>query len=91
MKVDFIVVIAYVLGLIVLFMLGRLFLMPMKVVMKLVYNAILGGIALLLINLVGGLFGLHIAINVVSALVAGFLGLPGIVLLVVLKYLFNAP
>ena len=69
--------------------LGENVLIVVKVVLKLIYNTILGGIALLFINLIGGLFGFSIAFNVVSAFVAGTLGVPGVALLVVLKILFK--
>jgi inhibitor of the pro-sigma K processing machinery len=59
----------------------------MKIVLRLIYNTIIGGIALIVINLVGGLFGFCLALNVVSALIAGTLGIPGIVLLIVLKFI----
>jgi inhibitor of the pro-sigma K processing machinery len=59
---------------------------PMKVILKLVFNFLLGGIALVLINLLGGIIGFGIALNPVSAFVAGTLGIPGIALLAILKY-----
>ena len=41
------------------------------------------GLAVLLwlFNLVGGIVGLHLEIGAVSALVAGFFGIPGVILL----------
>lgn len=60
----------------------------MKIIMKLIFNGILGGLSLLVINLVGGLFGFFIALNAVSIFVAGILGIPGVILLVLLKYLY---
>lgn len=64
--------------------------MPVKVVLKLIYNSILGGIILLVINLIGGIFRFTIAFNIASSFAAGTLGVPGIALLVVLKLLFKA-
>lgn len=51
---------------------------------KLVYNLIIGTIALILLNLVGGYFEIKIALNAATALTAGTLGIPGIALLIVL-------
>jgi inhibitor of the pro-sigma K processing machinery len=59
----------------------------MKIILKLIYSAVIGGIVLIVINLVGGLFGFRIALNVVSALIVGILGVPGIALLIVLKFI----
>ena len=68
-----------------LFLLGRIFILPIKLILKLVFNSILGGILILAINLIGGMFGLHIAINFVTCIVVGLLGIPGaIVLLLIL-------
>ncbi|MGG7165714.1 pro-sigmaK processing inhibitor BofA family protein [Clostridium ihumii] len=69
-----------VLGLIVL---GKLLAWPLKILIKLVINALAGGILLLLVNFVGGPFGISIAINAVTALIAGLLGLPGVVFLII--------
>lgn len=62
---------------------------PTKAVARLIYNTLIGGILLLVINFVGNSFGFHIAFNAVSALVAGFLGIPGVILLLVMKYMFR--
>ena len=82
---DIWVIFAYVLGLIALVIIIRLFLFPFKILMKLVYNALLGGIILVLFNLVGKLVGFTLALNVVSAFITGILGIPGVILLVALK------
>jgi inhibitor of the pro-sigma K processing machinery len=89
MEIEFNVIIAYVVGIIFLFILGRVLLFPMKVLLKLIYNAIIGGIVIVVINLIGGLFQFNIALNIVSAFVVGVLGVPGIILLIALKALFG--
>lgn len=60
----------------------------MKIVLKLVYNIILGAVALIFVNLAGQLFNFKIALNLVTAAVVGILGIPGFILLTVLKLLF---
>ncbi|MCR4436484.1 MAG: pro-sigmaK processing inhibitor BofA family protein [Clostridiales bacterium] len=89
MGIDIKVVLAYIVGILLFFITGRLLLVPMKMLMKLIYNTILGGIALIAINLAGSLFQFHIAFNIVTALTAGVLGIPGIVMLVILKFVFS--
>lgn len=79
------VIIAFAFGLLLLYIVGRVFLMPLRLVFRLIYNGIIGGVILWLINLVGSHFGFTIAINPVTALVVGFLGLPGVVLLILFK------
>ena len=61
---------------------------PIKLIWKLVFNVIIGGILLYIINIVGAAFNISIAINWVSALVAGLLGVPGVILLLILQFIF---
>lgn len=89
MAVDYGVILAFAAGIILMIVLGRLFLAPLKVVLKLALNALLGAVALLLVNWIGGLFGFHIAFNIYTAFIVGTLGIPGFILLVILKLLFG--
>ena len=68
-----------------LFLFGRIFILPIKSVLKLVLNSILGGLIIYLINVVGGLFAFHIGLNYITAVLVGILGVPGAILLIVLK------
>ncbi len=86
---DYGVILAFAAGIILMIVLGRLFLAPLKVVLKLALNALLGAVALLLVNWIGGLFGFHIAFNIYTAFIVGTLGIPGFILLVILKLLFG--
>lgn len=78
---------AWILGLLIVLALGKALLLPLKMILKLVLNGVLGGVAIILINLAGSLIHFSIPLNIVSALVAGILGLPGIILLVILQFL----
>ena len=49
--------------------------------LKLLWNGVVGMSLLWLFNLVGGIVGLQLEIGAVSALVAGFFGIPGVILL----------
>ncbi len=89
MTIDYGVILAYVVGIILIFVLGRLLLMPLKILLKLVYNSLLGAIAILLVNYVGSFIGFHIAFNIYTAFIAGTLGIPGFVLLFLLKLIFG--
>ena len=89
MALDINMVLIYGFGIILLFIIGRAFLMPMKIISKLVLNTLLGAAGLFIINYIGGFFGFHIALNIVTALITGFLGEPGVVLLILLKSVFG--
>lgn len=79
------VVLAYAFGILLIYLVGRMFLMPIKLIFRLVYNALIGGVMLWLLNFVGLHIGFNIPINPITALIAGFLGLPGVVLLILFK------
>ncbi len=81
------IILAWILGVFVVFAFGKALLLPLKVIFRLVINGVLGGIALIIINLVGAPFGFTLSLNIASALIAGTLGLPGVILLVILKFL----
>ena len=76
---------AFLAGLVLLYIVGILLVIPIKFLIKLLLNAILGGILLFVFNFIGGLFGLSIAINPFNAVIVGILGIPGVILLLVLQ------
>jgi inhibitor of the pro-sigma K processing machinery len=77
-------IIAYVVGLAALYFIGWLLLVPLKFLSRLMLNGLLGGVLLLALNALGGVLHLEVAINYITALAAGFLGIPGVVLVAVL-------
>lgn len=78
--------IAYALGLIIIFILCRIFAKPLRWILKLMLNGIIGGLILAAVNFLGGFAGVSIIINPFSALLAGLLGVPGVILVVLLQY-----
>lgn len=77
----------YLLAILGLIIIVKLFSWPLKILFKLIINAVLGVITLVLVNIVGAGFGLTIGVNIFTALIVGFLGVPGVIFLVVLKYI----
>ena len=55
---------------------------------RLLYNGLVGMVLLWLFNIVGSGFGLELEINVVTALIAGFFGVPGVVFLLLYVHFF---
>ena len=78
-------ILTYLAGICFVFIFGRIFIVPIKKVLKLVINSVLGGISIFLINLVGANFGFHIGLNILTSILVGILGLPGVVCLVIVK------
>ena len=72
-----------------LFLFGRIFIGPIKKVLKLVVNSILGGVTIWIINLVGAGINFHIGINFFTSILIGLLGLPGAVCLIIIKLLIS--
>lgn len=60
----------------------KIFKAPIKLAFKLLLNMVSGFITLLIFNFIAGIFGFTLTITWVSALVAGVLGIPGVILLV---------
>ena len=60
----------------ILFVIGKIFIIPIKKVLKLIFNSILGGALIFLINLIGGGWGFHIGLNIGTSIFIGILGLP---------------
>lgn len=54
---------------------GRIFIVPLKKILKLVFNSIMGGISIILINLVGITFGFHIGLNFFTSILIRALGI----------------
>ena len=79
------IILSYAFGLILLYLIGMLLVVPIKMLIKLVWNGILGGILLFIVNLIGNFIGISLVINPITALIAGFLGIPGVILLLILQ------
>ena len=79
-----IVIAAIVLGVIIVL---RLLAKPIRFIFKLLINTVLGFVLLWLINFFGGGLGISLELGVWNALVVGFLGIPGVLLLLAIHYL----
>ena len=82
-------IITYIACICFIFIFGRIFIMPLKKILKLILNSIIGAISIYLINLIGGTFGFHIGLNIFTSVIIGILGLPGAVCLIIVKLLIG--
>jgi len=85
---DPMLILYFVLGLIVLYISGRLLLAPFKMILKLGLNSVLGACVIVLLNLTGQLFGFHIPLNPLNAMLTGVFGLPGVALIFLIRLFF---
>ena len=74
---------SFIVGIIVLFILLRVLSLPFRIVWKLITNSIMGALMLWVVNL----FGLGIEITFFKALIAGFFGVPGVLVVVLAHFL----
>ncbi len=85
MGLDIGIFLTYVGAILLILIFGRIFVWPMKVVLKLALNSLIGGAAILLVNALGAQWDIFIPLNILNALIVGVLGLPGAVLLLILQ------
>lgn len=74
-------------GLVLVFLLGTILSVSGKIIKKLLISGVIGLLLLIAINLVGRPFGISIPIRPLSAFIAGFLGWPGVVVILLFRYL----
>lgn len=68
-----------------LLILIRVMLLPIRLIWKILLNSACGFLCLWLLNWISGFTGVYFPINIVTAAIAGFLGLPGIGLLALVQ------
>jgi len=79
----------YISSIIFIIIFGKIFLVPLKSIFKLILNSILGGVLIYIINIVGMLFNFHIGLNITTSILIGILGVPGAILLALIKLLIG--
>lgn len=77
------VVIAFAVGMLVLCLIGKIVSMPLRLIWKFITNSIFGAFLLCIVKL----FGLHVQLNILTALIAGVFGIPGVIAVTLYSYL----
>ena len=75
------ILLAYAIGMFGLFVVVCMFNVPLKYAVRFLISSLLGGIAIVVINLAGAAVGIHISLNWLTAAAAGVLGVPGVLML----------
>ncbi|MBQ4550417.1 MAG: pro-sigmaK processing inhibitor BofA family protein [Oscillospiraceae bacterium] len=65
----------------------KLLFSQVKLIWKIAVNSISGFICLWLLNLASGITGIVFEINFITTLIVGFLGIPGIILLLIGQFM----
>ena len=76
-------ILTFIGAMIVLFIILKVISIPVKIIVKLLINALIGGVILFLINLTGLI---ALKITWLSALIVGFLGIPGVIIVIILHF-----
>lgn len=71
----------------VVFVLLKIISLPIRLIWKLLINTGCGFLCLIILNLLSAYTGVLFDLNVVTAAIVGFLGLPGIILLFVVHFI----
>lgn len=86
---DFNNIITYIACIFFLFIFGKIFIVPIKTIFKLIINSVLGGFTIFIINLIGSLWGFHIGVNLITSIFIGVLGLPGAIVIIIIKLILG--
>lgn len=81
------VIMAALFLLVIIFMIAQLIMKPIKLIWKLLLNSVIGLLLLMLTNFAGTYFSFALPINIITVLISGFLGIPGILLLICFQLL----
>lgn len=84
-------IVAYGFGILLLLVVGRLLIGPVKwairALVSITWGGLSGVILLIVFNFIGGSFGLYVPLNPITALIVGLLKLPGLALVIILRYI----
>ena len=65
----------------------RIIRLPLKWALKAALHAAVGFVALFVLNFIGSWIDLELEINLVNCLITGVFGVPGVVILLIIKYI----
>ena len=65
----------------------RIIRLPLKWMAKGALHAAVGFVALFVLNFIGSWVDLHLEVNLVNCLITGIFGVPGVIILLVIKYI----
>lgn len=81
------VIVIAVLAVIFIVVLIKLLKTPLKWAFKILIHMLMGLLSLVVLNIVGASLGVELELSWFNALVSGVLGLPGVIILLIFKYL----
>ena len=85
MSAEPMTIILYLIGFIVIFLLCRIFIKPIKWTLKLALCCVIGTIVMMLANKFIASFGISFCLNPLTSMISGVLGVPGMVMTLILS------
>lgn len=86
---DYNSIIAFIACIFFIFIVGKIFILPLKTILKFILNSVVGGIIIFIVNLIGGFWNFHIGLNILTSIIVGILGVPGTILVIMIKLLIG--
>lgn len=86
-SLDIYTILGYLTGICILFILCKIFITPLKLLLKLLANSLFGVVIIYIINFIGSYFSFHIGLNFITILFVSILGIPGSILLILIQLL----
>ena len=78
-------IVSFIVALVIVLLLAKLLFKTTKAIVGFLVNAVIGYIILYVLNW----FGLGITLNWVTAAIVGFFGIPGIIIVLLLQFVFH--
>ena len=78
-------ILPFIIGVVILFAILKILSMPMKIIIKFLINALVGGIVIYVLDL----FGVGLTLNWMTSLIVGFLGVPGVIIVAILQFVLQ--
>lgn len=75
----------YIIGIVLACVLTVIFSKPLGKLLKIAVNSALGGLCLIAFNFVSQLFGFFLGVNAFTAITVGILGIPGFIMLLMIR------
>jgi len=72
-----------------IYLVGKIVTKPFRLIFKILFNSLFGLLLLWGYNFIGNFIGIVIPINYLTVLIGGFLGIPGLILLIILNFILG--
>lgn len=79
----------YTIGIILFCVFIVIFSRPLGAIFRLIVNSAFGGICIVAFNFISQLFGFFIGVNALTAFTIGILGIPGFIMLLIVRLIVN--